>query len=141
MKHLANVVLVFLAAISGLRRRLLLRVRALALGVHVATPKKTTFLRSFSTNLHVWAAKEITKGAAREQKKKEREMDREREREVDCAEHNGSKLCLIGEGGASGARPSDLDAGGKLPSRLARKCCMVDSKKEVSLGDGASLSQ
>ena len=124
MKHLANVVLVFLAAISGLRRRLLLRVRALALGVHVATPKTTTFLRSFSTNLHVWAAKEITKGAAREQKKKEREL----EREVDCAEHNGSKLCLIGEGGASGAGTSDLDAGGKLPSRLARKCCMADSE-------------
>ena len=87
----------FLAAISGLRRRLLLRARALALGVHVATPKKTTFLCSFSTNLHVWAAKEITKGAAREQKRK-------KEREVDCAEHNGSKLCLIVEGGASGGR-------------------------------------
>ena len=82
--------------------------------------------------------KKLRKG---QQESRRKRKERWREREVDCAEHNGSKLCLIGEGGASGAGACDLDAGGKLPSRLARKCCMVDSKKEVSLGDGASLSQ
>ena len=97
---------------------------ALALGVHVATPKKTTFLRSFSTNLHVWAAKEITKGAAREQKKKgKRDGERGRLRRAQWI-----KTLLDRRGRGERAGTSDLDAGGKLPSRLARKCCMADSE-------------